>query len=191
MERSLTDCFFFLQGSCTKVCRLFFFSFQKLMVCDQGESCDFRHSQIAALNPVLCKFWLSGTCTNPKCLFKHPQLPVSDIRFSHILDLTQNNSLSRHRRQPSKIAPKFLAIMKHNQADVQRVRAVLFFINRLLAAKMKMKQKMNLSQKILIREKVQRMRMESTNLVELFHQDWILSLRLKQIKKTQSPCPKL
>jgi len=55
----MVDCFFFLQGTCSK-----------------GDGCEFRHSEIARLNPSICKFWLASKCKNPMCGFKHPPIPA-------------------------------------------------------------------------------------------------------------------
>mmetsp|Transcript_22323 Transcript_22323/g.34675 ORF Transcript_22323/g.34675 Transcript_22323/m.34675 type:complete len:309 (-) Transcript_22323:428-1354(-) len=52
------DCFYFLQGSCTK-----------------GTACNYRHSPAALGNHTVCKFWLSNSCTNAACSFRHPAIP--------------------------------------------------------------------------------------------------------------------
>eukprot|EP01105_Mastigella_eilhardi_P023862 TRINITY_DN6091_c0_g2_i2.p3 TRINITY_DN6091_c0_g2~~TRINITY_DN6091_c0_g2_i2.p3 ORF type:complete len:215 (+),score=50.86 TRINITY_DN6091_c0_g2_i2:22-645(+) len=54
-EKALTDCRFFLLGTCVK-----------------GAECEFRHSFGALANVVPCKFWLAGTCRNPMCPYRHP-----------------------------------------------------------------------------------------------------------------------
>lgn len=38
----------------------------------QGADCEYRHSEIARLNPRECWFWVSGACLNPTCAFRHP-----------------------------------------------------------------------------------------------------------------------
>ncbi|CAN1824969.1 Zinc finger CCCH domain-containing protein 17 [Linum perenne] len=38
----------------------------------RGAECEYRHSEMARLNPRDCWFWLSGTCLNPTCAFRHP-----------------------------------------------------------------------------------------------------------------------
>jgi len=53
---SLADCVFFLSRKCTK-----------------GEDCKFRHSDGALNCATVCKFWLRNACTNPQCMFRHPQ----------------------------------------------------------------------------------------------------------------------
>ncbi|GAA0143762.1 hypothetical protein LIER_04370 [Lithospermum erythrorhizon] len=44
-------------------------------ICDayiQGSECEYRHSEMARLNPRDCCYWLSGSCLNPPCAFRHP-----------------------------------------------------------------------------------------------------------------------
>lgn len=38
----------------------------------QGIECEYRHSEIARLNPRDCWYWLAGSCLNPSCGFRHP-----------------------------------------------------------------------------------------------------------------------
>lgn len=54
-----TDCVYFLASPLT---------------CKKGMECEFRHSDVARLNPRGCRYWLSGNCLNPKCPFRHPPL---------------------------------------------------------------------------------------------------------------------
>ncbi|GKB46843.1 zinc finger CCCH domain-containing protein 17 [Tanacetum coccineum] len=54
-----TDCVYFLASPLT---------------CKKGSECEYRHSEIARLNPRDCYYWLSGNCLNPKCAFRHPPL---------------------------------------------------------------------------------------------------------------------
>ncbi|KAL1803529.1 hypothetical protein ACET3Z_032176 [Daucus carota] len=54
-----TDCVYFLASPLT---------------CKKGIECEYRHSDIARLNPQDCYFWLNGNCLNPKCAFRHPPL---------------------------------------------------------------------------------------------------------------------
>ncbi|KAL2545655.1 Zinc finger CCCH domain-containing protein 17 [Forsythia ovata] len=69
LKRS-TDCVYFLASPLT---------------CKKGSECEYRHSDIARMNPRDCWFWLHGNCLNPKCGFRHPpldgllgsQLPIS------------------------------------------------------------------------------------------------------------------
>ncbi|PKU87779.1 zinc finger CCCH domain-containing protein 19 [Dendrobium catenatum] len=56
-----TDCVYFLASPLT---------------CKKGSECEYRHSEGARINPRDCKFWFSGNCLNPKCLFRHPPLDV-------------------------------------------------------------------------------------------------------------------
>ncbi|KAJ0954494.1 putative transcription factor C3H family [Helianthus annuus] len=39
-----------------------------------GSECEYRHSDIARVNPRDCWYWLNGNCLNPKCAFRHPPL---------------------------------------------------------------------------------------------------------------------
>ncbi|XP_031475982.1 zinc finger CCCH domain-containing protein 32-like isoform X2 [Nymphaea colorata] len=40
----------------------------------KGADCEFRHSEVARVNPRDCWFWRNGNCLNPKCAFRHPPL---------------------------------------------------------------------------------------------------------------------
>ncbi|CAL1359285.1 unnamed protein product [Linum trigynum] len=59
LQKRNTDCVYFLASPLT---------------CKKGAECDYRHSEMARLNPRDCWFWLSGTCLNPTCAFRHPPL---------------------------------------------------------------------------------------------------------------------
>ncbi|GFY90995.1 CCCH-type zinc finger family protein [Actinidia rufa] len=54
-----TDCVYFLASPLT---------------CKKGAECEYRHSDIARVNPRDCWFWLNGSCLNRKCGFRHPPL---------------------------------------------------------------------------------------------------------------------
>ncbi|KAH7546423.1 hypothetical protein FEM48_Zijuj01G0199300 [Ziziphus jujuba var. spinosa] len=54
-----TDCVYFLASPLT---------------CKKGIDCEYRHSEIARLNPRDCWYWLAGNCLNPACAFRHPPL---------------------------------------------------------------------------------------------------------------------
>ncbi|KAL4326424.1 hypothetical protein GQ457_11G017630 [Hibiscus cannabinus] len=56
-----TDCVYFLASPLT---------------CKKGIDCEYRHSEIARLNPRDCWYWLAGNCINPSCGFRHPPLDV-------------------------------------------------------------------------------------------------------------------
>ncbi|CAH9102942.1 unnamed protein product [Cuscuta epithymum] len=58
LKRS-TDCVYFLASPLT---------------CKKGIECEYRHNDIARLNPRECWFWLAGSCLNPTCGFRHPPL---------------------------------------------------------------------------------------------------------------------
>ncbi|KAL6543918.1 hypothetical protein OROGR_010415 [Orobanche gracilis] len=61
--RRNTDCVYFLASPLT---------------CKKGSDCEFRHSDVARVNPRDCYFWLHGNCLNPKCGFRHPPLDGFD-----------------------------------------------------------------------------------------------------------------
>ncbi|XP_044471611.1 zinc finger CCCH domain-containing protein 32-like [Mangifera indica] len=54
-----TDCVYFLASPFT---------------CKKGIDCEYRHCEIARLNPRDCWYWLAGNCINPACGFRHPPL---------------------------------------------------------------------------------------------------------------------
>ncbi|RDX97429.1 Zinc finger CCCH domain-containing protein 19, partial [Mucuna pruriens] len=54
-----TDCVYFLASPLT---------------CKKGAECEYRHNEIARLNPRECWYWVSGQCLNPTCAFRHPPL---------------------------------------------------------------------------------------------------------------------
>lgn len=58
-QKRNTDCVYFLASPLT---------------CKKGNACEFRHNEIARLNPRDCWYWLAGTCLNPACGFRHPPL---------------------------------------------------------------------------------------------------------------------
>ncbi|XP_074304153.1 zinc finger CCCH domain-containing protein 34-like [Silene latifolia] len=62
MKRS-TDCLSYLASPFT---------------CNKGAECEYRHSDTARMNPRDCRYWLSGTCFNPTCPFRHPPLDVDN-----------------------------------------------------------------------------------------------------------------
>ncbi|XP_059431925.1 zinc finger CCCH domain-containing protein 34-like [Corylus avellana] len=59
LQKRNTDCVYFLASPLT---------------CKKGIDCEYRHSEIARLNPRDCWYWLSGDCLNPTCAFRHPPL---------------------------------------------------------------------------------------------------------------------
>ncbi|KAI4344104.1 hypothetical protein L6164_011373 [Bauhinia variegata] len=54
-----TDCVYFLASPLT---------------CKKGVDCEYRHNEMARLNPRDCWYWFSGNCLNPTCGFRHPPL---------------------------------------------------------------------------------------------------------------------
>lgn len=66
-QKRNTDCVYFLASPLT---------------CKKGNSCEFRHSEAARMNPRDCWYWIHSTCRNPNCSFRHPPLegkPVSSV----------------------------------------------------------------------------------------------------------------
>ncbi|KAI3929729.1 hypothetical protein MKX01_025897 [Papaver californicum] len=59
LKKGNTDCVYFLASPLT---------------CKKGMECEFRHSEVARLNPRDCYYWLAGNCLNPTCSFRHPPL---------------------------------------------------------------------------------------------------------------------
>ncbi|XP_050213273.1 zinc finger CCCH domain-containing protein 34-like [Mercurialis annua] len=60
-QRRNTDCVYFLASPLT---------------CIKGMECEYRHNEIARLNPRDCWYWLAGNCLNPACAFRHPPLEI-------------------------------------------------------------------------------------------------------------------
>ncbi|EFJ28110.1 hypothetical protein SELMODRAFT_441325 [Selaginella moellendorffii] len=58
-----TDCVYFLASPLT---------------CKKGEECEFRHSEAARINPRDCWYWVSGSCLNRDCPFRHPPLEAGN-----------------------------------------------------------------------------------------------------------------
>ncbi|GKC56902.1 zinc finger CCCH domain-containing protein 17, partial [Tanacetum coccineum] len=68
-----TDCVYFLASPLT--CKKHVANGDDVMADNgNGSECEYRHSEIARLNPRDCYYWLSGNCLNPKCAFRHPPL---------------------------------------------------------------------------------------------------------------------
>lgn len=59
VQKKNTDCVYFLASPLT---------------CKKGSDCEFRHSESARNNPRDCWYWLSGSCLNSNCAFRHPPL---------------------------------------------------------------------------------------------------------------------
>lgn len=59
LSKRYTDCVYFLASPLT---------------CKKGIECEYRHNEIARLNPRDCWYWLDGNCFNPTCGFRHPPL---------------------------------------------------------------------------------------------------------------------
>ncbi|XP_052200590.1 zinc finger CCCH domain-containing protein 34-like [Diospyros lotus] len=57
LQKRNTDCVYFLASPLT---------------CKKGIECEYRHSEMARLNPRDCWYWLAGSCLNPSCAFRHP-----------------------------------------------------------------------------------------------------------------------
>ncbi|KAK6945070.1 Zinc-finger CCCH domain [Dillenia turbinata] len=61
LQKRFTDCVYFLASPLT---------------CKKGIECEYRHNEMARLNPRDCWYWLSRGCLNPTCAFRHPPLDV-------------------------------------------------------------------------------------------------------------------
>ncbi|XP_076919191.1 uncharacterized protein LOC143579900 [Bidens hawaiensis] len=72
--KRFTDCVYFLASPLT---------------CKKGIECDYRHSEIARLNPRDCWYWLGGCCYNPDCAFRHP--PLEGLKEPQHEPLNPNN----------------------------------------------------------------------------------------------------
>ncbi|KAF3453670.1 hypothetical protein FNV43_RR04111 [Rhamnella rubrinervis] len=72
-----TDCVYFLASPLT---------------CKKGVDCEYRHSEIARLNPRDCWYWLSGNCLNPTCAFRHPPLEMHNGAPSESTSCSQSVS---------------------------------------------------------------------------------------------------
>ncbi|XP_038878387.1 zinc finger CCCH domain-containing protein 32-like isoform X2 [Benincasa hispida] len=59
LRKRNTDCVYFLASPLT---------------CKKGFDCEYRHSEIARLNPRECYYWLAGNCLNAACGFRHPPM---------------------------------------------------------------------------------------------------------------------
>ncbi|KAK1298574.1 Zinc finger CCCH domain-containing protein 32 [Acorus calamus] len=59
IQKRNTDCVYFLASRLT---------------CKKGSECEYRHSEVARLNPRDCWYWLAGNCINLACPFRHPPL---------------------------------------------------------------------------------------------------------------------
>ncbi|KAI3701480.1 hypothetical protein L6452_26591 [Arctium lappa] len=67
LQKRFTDCVYFLASPLT---------------CKKGIECEYRHSEIARLNPRDCWYWLGGCCFNPDCAFRHP--PLEAFKEAHV-----------------------------------------------------------------------------------------------------------
>ncbi|KAL8136871.1 hypothetical protein V2J09_002872 [Rumex salicifolius] len=73
-----TDCVYFLASPFT---------------CKKGADCEYRHSEMARLNPRDCWYWLSGSCLNPTCGFRHPPMDTSAETSAQAEPFHNNTSL--------------------------------------------------------------------------------------------------
>lgn len=74
-----TDCVYFLASPFT---------------CKKGADCEYRHSDMARLNPRDCWYWLSGNCLNPTCAFRHPPLEIETEASSEAVGSSLSMSLA-------------------------------------------------------------------------------------------------
>ncbi|KAI6681705.1 hypothetical protein NL676_035586 [Syzygium grande] len=77
-QKGSTDCVFFLASPLT---------------CKKGLDCEYRHNEIARLNPRDCWYWLAGNCLNPTCGFRHPPVDTHD-EVSSELHMAPANKIS-------------------------------------------------------------------------------------------------
>ncbi|KAK2966288.1 hypothetical protein RJ640_018099 [Escallonia rubra] len=84
LKQRNTDCVYFLASPLT---------------CKKGIECEYRHSEIARLNPRECWYWLEGSCLNPACAFRHPPLEV-------------------HKEEPSESPPQHECSVPVNKTNV-------------------------------------------------------------------------
>ncbi|XP_021741662.1 zinc finger CCCH domain-containing protein 17-like [Chenopodium quinoa] len=63
-----TDCVYFLASPFT---------------CKKGVECEYRHSEMARLNPRDCWYWMSGNCLNPTCAFRHPKYDGIEVSATY------------------------------------------------------------------------------------------------------------
>ncbi|KAI3495900.1 hypothetical protein L1887_38247 [Cichorium endivia] len=73
--KRFTDCVYFLASPLT---------------CKKGIECEYRHNEIARLNPRDCWYWLGGCCFNPDCAFRHP--PLEGLKEAYHEPSTLNNT---------------------------------------------------------------------------------------------------
>ncbi|XP_023745178.1 zinc finger CCCH domain-containing protein 17 [Lactuca sativa] len=75
LQKRFTDCVYFLASPLT---------------CKKGIECEYRHSEIARLNPRDCWYWLGGCCFNPDCAFRHP--PLEGLKEAYLESSNLNNA---------------------------------------------------------------------------------------------------
>ncbi|KAJ0987918.1 hypothetical protein J5N97_006274 [Dioscorea zingiberensis] len=81
-----TDCVYFLASPLT---------------CKKGSECEYRHSDSARLNPRSCWYWLSGSCLNPNCAFRHPPLEgFTDTTSNSLKFARQTPALTKKSNTP-------------------------------------------------------------------------------------------
>ncbi|MFS7891584.1 putative transcription factor C3H family [Helianthus anomalus] len=73
LQKRFTDCVYFLASPLT---------------CKKGIECEFRHNEIARLNPRDCWYWLGGCCCNPECAFRHP--PIEGLNEAYYESIKPN-----------------------------------------------------------------------------------------------------
>lgn len=74
LQKRFTDCVYFLASPLT---------------CKKGIDCEYRHCEIARLNPRDCWYWLGGCCFNPDCAFRHP--PLEGLKETYYESSNPNN----------------------------------------------------------------------------------------------------
>ncbi|KAL1184360.1 hypothetical protein V6Z11_A01G038400 [Gossypium hirsutum] len=54
---------------------------------NQGLDCEYRHSEVARLNPRDCWYLLAGNCINPTCGFRHPPLFPGESGVDQLVEI--------------------------------------------------------------------------------------------------------
>ncbi|XP_031382517.1 zinc finger CCCH domain-containing protein 17-like isoform X1 [Punica granatum] len=91
MLKRNTDCVFFLASPLT--C--------KKVTLENGVECEYRHSEIARLNPRDCWYWLTGNCLNLACGFRHPPLDLgNDAKAESTVLLHQSSATVKKTNVP-------------------------------------------------------------------------------------------
>lgn len=108
IKKGNTDCVYFLASPLT---------------CKKGMECEFRHSEVARLNPRDCYYWLAGNCLNPTCSFRHPPLERPETT-SEPATVPQQSSLPATVPQQSSLPA---TVPQHSSVLVNKVSVPCYF----------------------------------------------------------------